>query len=97
MRSAPIADAPTGGYIGHNAAIRFTDNGPGIAPDILSRLTHEPVTTRAQHGGSGMGLMFCRRVVQSMGGQIEVRSGPGPGASVTLLFKPEQTIERTEP
>ena len=93
----PMADAPTGGYIGHNAAIRFTDNGPGIAPDILSRLTHEPVTTRAQHGGSGMGLMFCRRVVQSMGGQIEVRSGPGPGASVTLLFKPEQTIERTEP
>ena len=89
-----IADAPAGG---HNASIRFTDNGPGIAPDILSRLTFEPVTTRAQQGGSGMGLMFCRRVVQSMGGQIEVRSGPGPGASVTLLFKPEQNIEKTEP
>jgi two-component system, response regulator PhcR len=55
------------------------------------------VTTRAKQGGSGMGLMFCRRVVQSMGGQIEVRSGPGPGASVTLLFKPEQLPERTEP
>ncbi len=89
-----IADAPAGG---HKAAIRFTDNGPGISPDILSRLTFEPVTTRAQQGGSGMGLMFCRRVVQSMGGQIEVRSGPGLGASVTLLFKPEQNIERTEP
>jgi two-component system, response regulator PhcR len=89
-----IAHAPAGG---HNAAIRFTDNGPGIAPGILSRLTFEPVTTRAQQGGSGMGLMFCRRVVQSMGGQIEVRSGPGLGASVTLLFKPEQPPERTEP
>ena len=88
------ADALAGG---HNAAIRFTDNGPGIAPDILSRLTHEPVTTRAHQGGSGMGLLFCRRVVQSMGGQIEVRSGPGPGASVTLLFKPDQNLERTEP
>ena len=89
-----IADAPTGG---HNAAIRFTDNGPGIPTDILSRLTFEPVTTRAQQGGSGMGLMFCRRVVQSMGGQIEVHSGPGLGASVTLLFKPEPSPERTEP
>jgi two-component system, response regulator PhcR len=89
-----MANAPAGG---HNAAIRFTDNGPGIPADILSRLTHEPVTTRAHQGGSGMGLMFCRRVVQSMGGQIEVRSGPGPGASVSLFFKSEQPPERTEP
>jgi len=103
---AGAADAPAGELSvqsvqnlnkGPASAIRFTDNGPGIAPDILSRLTHEPVTTRAHQGGSGMGLLFCRRVVQSMGGQIEVRSGPGRGASVTLLFKPEQNIERTAP
>ena len=92
-----IADAPAGVHIGPTSAIRFADNGPGIAPEILSRLTHEPVTTRAHQGGSGMGLLFCRRVVQSMGGQIEVSSGPGAGASVTLLFKPEQKMERTEP
>lgn len=92
-----ITDAPADVHRGYTSAIRFTDNGPGIAPEILSRLTHEPVTTRAHQGGSGMGLVFCRRVVQSMGGQIEVCSGPGPGASVTLLFKPEQNIERTEP
>ena len=92
-----IADAPADVHRGYTSAIRFTDNGPGIAPEILSRLTHEPVTTRAHQGGSGMGLVFCRRVVQSMGGQIEVCSGPGLGASVTLLFKPEQNIERTEP
>ena len=92
-----LADAPAGVHQGPTSAIRFTDNGPGIAPEILSRLTHEPVTTRAHQGGSGMGLMFCRRVLQSMGGQIEVRSGPGAGASVTLLFKPEPNLERTEP
>ena len=92
-----VADAQAGGHFGHSAAIRFIDNGPGIAPEILSRLTHEPVTTRAHQGGSGMGLLFCRRVLQSMGGQIEVRSGPGPGASVTLLFKPEPNPERTAP
>jgi len=77
--------------------IRFTDNGPGIAPDILARLTHEPVTTRAAQGGSGMGLLFCRRVVQSMGGMIEVSSEPGQGTSVTLLFKPDEHLEEVKP
>lgn len=78
-------------------AICFTDNGPGIAPEILARLTREPVTTRAAQGGSGMGLLFCRRVVQSMGGLIEVRSELGRGASVTLLFKPDENLGRAEP
>jgi len=77
--------------------IRFTDNGPGIAPDILARLTHEPVTTRAEQGGSGMGLLFCRLVVQSMGGMIELSSEPGQGTSVTLLFKPDENLEEVEP
>ncbi|MHB1200154.1 MAG: ATP-binding response regulator [Polaromonas sp.] len=75
------------------SAIRFTDNGPGIAPEILARLTHEPVTTRDGQGGSGMGLLFCRRVVQSMGGMIEVQSEAGRGTSVTLLFKPDENLE----
>ena len=68
------------------AVIRFIDNGPGIAPDVLARLTREPVTTRAQSGGNGMGLMFCLRVMQSLGGAIEVESQPGHGASVSLHF-----------
>lgn len=74
-------------------AIRFADNGPGIAPEILARLTNEPVTTRAEEGGSGMGLLFCRRVVQSMGGLIEVQSEAGRGTSVTLLFNPDENLE----
>ncbi|KQP12219.1 hybrid sensor histidine kinase/response regulator [Pseudorhodoferax sp. Leaf267] len=70
--------------------IRFTDNGPGIPPDILSRLTVEPVTTRASAGGHGMGLLFCSRVMQSIGGSIEISSEPGQGTSVSLNF---QSIE----
>jgi two-component system, response regulator PhcR len=87
------ASAPDGAPL---SALRFTDNGPGIAPEILSRLTREPVTTRAAQGGSGMGLLFCRRVVQSIGGLIEVHSEWGRGASVTLLFKSDATLGGTE-
>ena len=66
--------------------MRVGDNGPGIAPDVLQRLTREPVTTRAASGGSGMGLVFCQRVMTSLGGTIDVRSAPGEGAVVSLYF-----------
>jgi two-component system response regulator PhcR len=68
--------------------MRFTDNGPGIAPEVLARLTREPVTTRADAGGNGMGLMFCHRVMQSIGGTIEIKSQLGQGATMTLYFRP---------
>uniref|UniRef100_UPI002633BF7B hybrid sensor histidine kinase/response regulator n=1 Tax=Hydrogenophaga sp. TaxID=1904254 RepID=UPI002633BF7B len=60
-------------------ALRVTDNGPGIPPEVLKRLTREPVTTRAGSGGSGMGLLFCQRVMTTLGGDIAVHSTPGQG------------------
>lgn len=67
------------------AAIRFADTGPGIGPAILAQLTLGPVASR--RGSGGMGLLFCRRVLESMGGSVEVCSAPGQGASITLYFK----------
>jgi two-component system, response regulator PhcR len=67
-------------------AIQVTDNGPGIAPEVLPRLTHEPLTTRADSGGSGMGLVFCQRVMGALGGSVRVDSTWGQGATVTLFF-----------
>jgi two-component system, response regulator PhcR len=49
-------------------------------------LTREPVTTRAQSGGNGMGLMFCHRVMRSVGGSIDIDSTLGRGAAVWLRF-----------
>lgn len=68
--------------------IRVRDNGPGIPPEVLAKLTREPVTTRAGAGGSGMGLMFCQRVMQAISGAIEVHSTVGEGTMVTLYFQP---------
>lgn len=69
------------------AWIRFIDNGPGIAPEVLARLTREPVTTRAATGGNGMGLMFCQRVMQAAGGAIRLQSALGHGTTVELAFE----------
>jgi two-component system, response regulator PhcR len=75
------------GPAGARPWIRFTDNGPGIPPEVLAKLTREPITTRAQAGGNGMGLMFCQRVVQAMGGSIEISSTVGHGTAVSLCFQ----------
>ena len=69
-------------------AVRVSDNGPGIAPEVLRRLTRESVTTRADSGGTGMGLLFCQRVMSSLGGDITVHSTLGQGTTVTLYFPP---------
>ncbi|HYF17045.1 MAG TPA: hybrid sensor histidine kinase/response regulator [Ramlibacter sp.] len=66
--------------------LRFTDNGPGIPPQVLAKLTREPVTTRGDSGGNGMGLMFCQRVMQSAGGSVRIDSTLGAGTTVWLQF-----------
>jgi two-component system response regulator PhcR len=68
--------------------IRFVDSGPGIVPDLLARLTREPITTRSASGGNGMGLVFCRRVMQSIDGSIDIQSEIGRGTTVSLGFQP---------
>lgn len=68
--------------------IRFSDNGPGIPPEVLARLTREPVTTKAHQGGNGMGLLFCQRVMNSMKGAMEIQSVVGQGTAITLLLQP---------
>jgi two-component system response regulator PhcR len=66
--------------------IRIHDNGPGIAAEVQARLLADPVTTHAQSGGSGWGLIFCQRIMQSFGGSIAVQSEPGLSTTVVLNF-----------
>lgn len=70
--------------------IRFADTGAGIPEAVLQKLTHEPVTTREAEGGTGMGLLFCRRVMESMGGSVMVSSKQGEGTTVLLEFDPSR-------
>lgn len=60
------------------------DTGPGIAPERRATL-FEPFSqpdpmVAARHGGSGLGLSICRRLVRLMDGDIGVAGIPGDGA-----------------
>lgn len=62
------------------------DNGPGVDPSVLPRLGREPATTREGEGGTGMGLLFCHRVMASLGGRVHVESRSGAGTTIMLFF-----------
>src|SRR5207244_5155342 len=55
------------------------DSGPGIAPEIASRL-FEPFATHGKAHGTGLGLSICKRIVEDHKGQIRARSEPQRGA-----------------
>lgn len=74
----------------HRGWISFKDNGHGVPSALLDKLTNEPVTTRADDGGTGMGLLFCRRVMESAGGTLHVTSELGKGTTVVLEFDLER-------
>lgn len=76
--------------------IRVADNGPGIPDEIASTLFEPFVTTRRHgkpsptgHGGSGLGLAVCRRLIENSGGTIalEPRTDDRSGASFLICLK----------
>ena len=63
------------------------DNGRGIDAELLDRLGEPFQTTKAAHGGMGMGLYVSSLLADRMGGALAVVSPAGGGAEVTLSLK----------
>ncbi len=61
--------------------IVFSDDGPGIAKENLSRIFHPFFSTRADKGGTGLGLSICHGIVTEHGGKIQTKSRLGEGAT----------------
>jgi signal transduction histidine kinase len=63
------------------------DDGPGLAPEIRSRLFEPFATTRPTEGGSGLGAYIAREIVNSLGGTVEAGgAGPLGGARFVVAF-----------
>jgi signal transduction histidine kinase len=68
--------------------VRVRDTGIGMTPEELARAFDpfsqaEPSTHRT-YGGTGLGLAIVHRLMEQMGGRIDIESERGMGTTVAL-------------
>jgi len=56
------------------------DNGPGVPKDLQSRVFEPFFTTKEAGEGTGIGLAFCHRIIDTFGGRLSLKSSPSKGA-----------------
>ncbi|HET9443924.1 MAG TPA: ATP-binding protein [Acidimicrobiales bacterium] len=70
--------------------IRVDDSGPGIysgdIPSLFERFRQLDGTSTRAHGGTGLGLYICRRLVELQGGRIWCESRLGVGSSFAFTL-----------
>lgn len=89
--------SPSGEEVGA-ARVEIRDNGPGIPPQILSKIWDPFFTTKDQGEGSGLGLGIVKGIVEKHRGRITADSRPDAGAvfAVTLPLRPPPQPESSE-
>jgi len=103
LMSNAVKFTPDGGHIHLNASligesdgvcelrIEVTDNGIGISEQQQRRLFHAfeqaDSSTSREYGGTGLGLVISKRIVDLMGGDIWVESELGSGAKFIFTAK----------
>jgi two-component system, cell cycle sensor histidine kinase and response regulator CckA len=73
----------------HDAALNtvsfeVSDDGPGLAPDIRTKIFDAFFTTKKVGEGTGLGLAVAYNIVKDHGGRIRVESEPGQGTSFVV-------------
>ncbi len=82
---------------GEVLVLSVKDNGSGIDPETQARLFTPFFTTKGPGRGMGLGLTITRRVVQSLGGSLQVTSSPGEGAEFTVRVPRRQERPKLVP
>jgi len=83
-----------GGQAGGQVRLAVSDTGCGMDEQTLANLFTPFFTTKSS--GTGLGLVSCQRIIESMGGRIEVDSTPGEGTCFQLWLplpaEPEEEL-----
>jgi signal transduction histidine kinase len=77
------------------AVIVVSDNGPGIEAEVLDQIYQPFYSTKGQRG-TGLGLPVTKKIVDEHGGNIDVKSGPGEGTTITIMLSAESKTDPSE-
>ncbi len=64
--------------------IRIRDNGQGIPENLREKIFQPNFTTKSS--GMGLGLAICKRIIESMGGEIGFVSEVGIGTEFFIIL-----------
>lgn len=81
-------DDNAAGLQGEFVALRVTDTGIGIAPDVLPQVFEPFFTTKGPEKGTGLGLAQVYGFAQQSGGAVTIDSEIGKGTTVTIYLPP---------
>ena len=81
-RAARERELPPGPYV----SLSVTDEGVGMAPDVLARAFDPFFTTKPIGEGTGLGLSMIYGFVRQSGGQVRIHSEAGHGTTVRMLL-----------
>ncbi len=78
--------------LGQAVELQVSDNGPGIAPEVLPHLfdRYFAVQQTRKKIGSGLGLSICKMITRLHGGAIRVESVVGQGTDFYVSFPKQQ-------
>lgn len=74
-------------------SIHITDTGSGVSSKDMSNIFNPFFTTKPKESiageptGTGLGLASCKRMVESYGGTLSIKSKLGEGTTLTVRFK----------
>jgi hypothetical protein len=72
--------------VGRYTALKVSDNGSGMPPEVADRAFEPFFTTKPKGEGSGLGLATIYGIVAQAGGNVRIYSEPGLGTTITVLL-----------
>jgi PAS domain S-box-containing protein len=74
------------GLKGEHVALKVSDTGSGMTPEVMERVFEPFYTTKGYGEGTGLGLSQVFGFAKQIGGGITVESRPAEGATFTLFL-----------
>ncbi len=81
---------------GATSILQVSDTGAGMDADDLARIAKPFAQGRNAKGraGTGLGLAMVQRLAEMQNGQVEIRTAPGAGTTVTVKLPAHATIDK---